>query len=187
MIFQLETTRLILRPFEDHDCEPFSLYRSDPMVARYQSWETPFTLEQAQKFIRAMKNQIPGQPGLWYQVAIELKSSAEMIGDCVFQRLAEDPLQAEIGFTLAIAYQGFGYATEAIECSIDYLFTELGLHRIRANCDPENAASKRLLQRVGMRLEGHFMESLWFKGYWANEDWYAILRQEWAHRGRREA
>jgi len=45
--------------------------------------------------------------------------------------------------------------------------------------DPENTASGRLLRKVGMRHEGRFVESLWFKGGWASEDWYAILRQEW--------
>ena len=90
-----------------------------------------------------------------------------------------DDRRAEIGFTLARQFQGQGYATEAVRCLIDTLFSSLGLHRISANIDPENFASAKLLQRVGMRHEGRFIESLWLKGHWVNEDWYAILRREW--------
>jgi RimJ/RimL family protein N-acetyltransferase len=53
------------------------------------------------------------------------------------------------------------------------------LRRVRANCDPANTASVKLLQCVGMRCEGHFVKSLWFKGAWTDELWFAILRDEW--------
>lgn len=102
-----------------------------------------------------------------------------MIGDLAFKRLSEDFRQAEIGFTLAREFQGKGYAAEALICLFNYLFDELNLHRIRANCDPENLASARLMEHMGMRHEGHFLESLWFKGRWTGEDWYAILQKEW--------
>ena len=180
--FPLETPRLILRPFEDRDAAPFALYRSDPEVARYQGWEAPFSLEQAAQFVAEEKSKTPGEPGQWVQLAMELKSTGEMIGDCAFYRLSEDPRQAEIGFTLARAFQGQGYAAEAVTRLLDYLFGGLGLHRVRANCDPENTSSARLLERVGMRHEGRFVESLWFKGRWAGEDWYAVLKREWEKR-----
>jgi RimJ/RimL family protein N-acetyltransferase len=178
MTFHLETARLILRSFQEQDIEPFRLYRSDPEVARYQGWEAPFSLEQATQFVSEMSSRTPGEPGQWYQIALELKATGEMIGDCAFLRLAEDNLQAEIAFTLARQFQGQGYAAEAVKCLMGYLFGDLKLHRIRANCDPDNIASSQLLQRVGMRHEGRFVESLWFKGYWAGEDWYAILSRE---------
>ncbi len=179
MPLPLETPRLILRPFTDRDAEPFSRYRSDPEVARYQGWEAPFSLGQAARFVAEMKAKKPGEPGEWFQVALELKSTGELIGDVAFQRLREDERQAEIGFTLARAFQGQGYAAEAVGRLLDYLFGELGLHRVRADCDPQNAASIRLLTKVGMRHEGTFVESLWYKGGWADEDWYALLHREW--------
>jgi RimJ/RimL family protein N-acetyltransferase len=129
-----------------------------------------------------MNTAYPGAAGEWYQLALELKSSGDMVGDVGFQVLKEDHHQAEIGFTLDRAYQGQGYAGEAVRRLLVYLFEELALHRVRANCDPENTASSRLLERVGMRHEGRFVESLWFKGRWASEDWYAILRREWQAR-----
>lgn len=179
MPIRIDTHRLILRSFEDRDIQPFSMYRSDLEVAKYQGWETPYSIEQAAAFVQEMKTTTPGEPGRWYQVAIELKSTDEMIGDVVFHRLLEDPAQAEIGFTLAREHQGQGYAAEAVSALLEYLFTELNLHRVCANCDPRNLPSTRLMQRLGMRHEGRFLQSLWLKGEWVDEDWFAILRSEW--------
>jgi RimJ/RimL family protein N-acetyltransferase len=178
-LFPIHTERLILRPFQEEDILPFSQYRSDPEVARYQGWETPFSLAQAAEFVAVNLVTPPGEPGKWFQVAIELKATRELIGDCAFQRLPEDSAQAEIGFTLARPFQGHGYAAEAVRCLVDCLFHHFGLHRIRANCDPANLASIHLLQKVGMRHEGRWIESLWLKGAWVSEDWYALLRSEW--------
>ena len=115
-------------------------------------------------------------------MAIERKDGGNLIGDCVFHIVAEDAQQAEIGFTLYRQYQGQGYATEAVTRLVDYLFDELHLHRIRAICDVENLASSKLLERIGMRREAHFVENIWFKGRWGSEYAYGLLRHEWTNR-----
>ena len=180
MQLPLDTPRLLLRPLVMDDAVTFSRYRSDPEVARYQGWTAPYSIDQAQAFIAGLTEVRPGTPGAWYQLAIERKADGVMVGDCAFVVLARDPRQAEIGFTLARECQGHGYATEAVRRLLESLFGELGLHRVRANCDPDNPASARVLTRVGMRCEGRFVESLWFKGQWVGEDWFAILDREWA-------
>ena len=178
----LETPRLMLRPFQDSDVERFVAYRSDPEVARYQSWQPPFTRKQAADFIDEMKHAQPGTVGAWYQFAVERKQQIGLIGDCAFHILRSDAHQAEIGFSFARPYQGHGYATEAVTRLLDYLFGELALHRVTATCDAENVASGKLLERVGMRREGHFVENIWFKGAWGSEYGYAILQREWKMR-----
>jgi aminoglycoside 6'-N-acetyltransferase len=175
----LETPRLVLRPLQDSDIETFAAYRSDPEVARYQGWEAPYSLEKAVDFVAYMQSIEPGQPGKWYQLAIQRKGDGALIGDCGFQLLSAEPRQAEIGFTLARSFQGQGYAHEAIGRLLEYLFTDLGLHRVRGNCDPQNGASIRLMKRLGMRHEGRWIKSIWFKGDWGDEDWFAILQEEW--------
>ncbi len=187
MKFYSETGRLILRGFEDRDIEPFSEYRSDPEVARCQGWDTPFDRERAAEFVAAMRGRTPGVAGVWYQVALELKETHRLIGDVAFETFQDygSPLQAEIAFTLAREYQGLGYAFEAVSCLLEYLFEGLKVHRVRANIDPNNRASARLLERLGLRLEGHFIKSLWYKGRWADEDWFAILDLEWEARKKR--
>jgi RimJ/RimL family protein N-acetyltransferase len=174
-----ETERLILRSFGPADAEDFAAYRSDPEVARYQGWEAPYSLAQAQAFIDLQGLVTPGTPGQWYQIALQLKASGQLIGDCAFRVLADTSRQAEIGFTLARAYQRLGYMTEAAGGLLNYLFETFALHRVRAICDVENTASARVLERLEMRREGLFVESTWFKGRWSSEYWYALLRREW--------
>lgn len=182
-MLRLETPRLILRPFQDDDLDAFVAYRSDPEVARYQSWEAPFPRAQGEAFIAEMQAAQPGAPGLWYQLAIERRAQLGLIGDCVFHRFAHEPRQAEIGFSLARAAQGQGYATEAISRLLAHLFDALALHRVTAICDAANRPSARVLERVGMRREGHLIENVWFKGRWGSEYHYALLRREWASPG----
>ena len=178
----LETKRLILRRFTDADLEPFLAYRSDPQISRYQGWREPYTREMATEFIQEMKARQPGEPGEWFQWAIELRQDGEMIGDCAFYLLSRDTRQAEIGVTLSQPYHGQGYAQEAVQRLLEYLFGELELHRVSANCDPENRPAWQTLERMGFRREAHFVENLWFKGYYASEYWYGMLRREWLDR-----
>jgi aminoglycoside 6'-N-acetyltransferase len=58
-------------------------------------------------------------------------------------------------------------------------FEELGLHRVFAQLDPRNEASAALCRRLGMRLEAHFLEDLWFRGAWGDTAIYAMLAREW--------
>ena len=118
-------------------------------------------------------------PGTWFPVAIELAENGALMGDCGLHTLGDRPGQAEIGFTMACEYQGRGYATEAINCLLDYVFGKLGKHRVIAVTDTRNLPATRLLERVGMRREGHFIENIWFKGVWGNEYQYAMLEREW--------
>ena len=175
----LKTSRLILRPFQEPDLAAFTAYRSDPEVARYQSWEAPYSLAQAEVYLEELKHAQPGMPGEWFAFAIERQSAPGIIGDCAFQVLSHDPLQAQIGYTLARDHWKQGFAVEAVQRLLDYLFEEFNLHRIIATCDAENTASFRLLERVGMRREAHFIENIWFKGSWGSEYLYALLRREW--------
>ena len=174
----LETARLRLRHFKDSDLTLFMGYRNDPIVAKYQSWEGISELE-ARTFIQEQKETQPGIPGQGFQVAIELKATGVLIGDCFFMMNALDHRQAEIGFTLSRENQGYGYATEAVSRFLNYAFHTFDLHRIIAITDCENIASVALLERLGMRREGHFIQNIWFKGKWGDEYQYAILKEEW--------
>ena len=93
--------------------------------------------------------------------------------------LKDQPGQVEIGFTLASEYQGKGYATEAVSGLLDYVFRGLCKHRVTAITDARNAAAARVLEKVGMRREGHFIQNVWFKGAWGDEYLYALLGHEW--------
>ena len=175
----IESQRLILRRFNETDLEPFLAYLNDPLVARYQSWES-YTEQQARETIDLQKNLVPGLPGKWFTFALELKESGTLIGHVALKML--DDKQAEMGFTLARSFHGQGLAFEAASRVLDYVFTELKLHRVIAITDCENEKSFALLGRLGMRREGHFIQNIWFKGKWGSEYSYAILREEWKSR-----
>nr|WP_166682729.1 GNAT family protein [Streptomyces sp. 846.5] len=172
----LETARLILRRFRPDDAGPFSAYRSEPAIARYQSWTAPFSLEAAKERI-ATYNTETGQPG-WFQYAVELKADGSLIGD-VGVNLAENLLQADLGFTLAPGRHGLGYTTEAVQAVLGDRFAG-GLQRMGARCDARNTRSARLLERVGFQREGHLRSSTWSKGEWSDDLLYGLLAEEWS-------
>lgn len=173
------TPRLYARAFTPDDVETFVAYRQDPDVARYQSW-TDYTLEQGRTLVAANQELRLGVPGRWYQIALQERSGDHLIGDLALKIDAEEPREAEIGFTLSPTQQGKGYATEAVKGLLHYAFGTLSLHRIIAITDALNEPAASLLQRVGMRREAHFVENIFFKGSWGSENLFAVLDREWA-------
>lgn len=183
---ELEGEQVRLRRFKLGDVKPFVVYRSDPDVARYQSWDAPYPLAHGERLIKSTQRQHPDTPGQWYQFAVVLSSTGELIGDCGAKSDAADPRQAEIGYTIAKQHQGRGYGIDTVRTLLGYLFDSRDKHRVTASCDPRNTGSIRLLERVGMRREGHLLESIWFKGQWADDLLFAMLRREWKCSGRPE-
>jgi len=179
MDLEIITRRLRLSRLAPSDVMAIYEYRSDPEVCRYQSFE-PGSIEDAAAFTARLQGYPFDTPGTWFQFAIRQAGSAEVIGDVGVHFPDDSPRQAEIGFTLAPAYQGRGYATEAVSALIEHLLGSCKKHRVFASVDPRNIRSVALLERLGMRQEAHFRESLWFKGEWVDDVIYAILRSEWA-------
>ena len=172
------TPRLRIRRFQLKDAENLVAYRQDPEIARYQGWEG-CTLDEAHAFIQVMQDAAPGTPGQWFQFAWALRETNTLIGDCGLRCTKSDPAQVELGFTLARAYQGQGYAHEAVSAVLGYGYETLALHRVFAITDERNISAQGLLHRLGFRQEGRFVEAAWFKGAWATELLYALLRTEW--------
>lgn len=168
----------VLRDLHEGDLAAFSAYRSDPSVARYQSWSPPYPLEQARALFDAVRATPFDTPGTWYQIAIADPQSDALMGDCAVHFL-EDGRQVEIGFTLARAHQGRGLMREAVTALLDRLFGELGKHRASALMDARNEGAIRLVSGLGFRKEGHFLQNVFFKGEWGDEVLFACLAAEW--------
>jgi len=175
---QIISHRIILRKLEEEDIENFYKYRKNPEVALYQGWD-PYTYEDAINFIDKQKNFRPNIPGTWFQIAIALKSNNTLIGDVALHTLDEDPNQVEIGFTLEPIYQNQGYAKEAVECLLGYIFNVLKKHRVIAVADVRNEKSINLLQKIGMRKEAHFVKNYLSNGEYTDEFHFAMLKEEW--------
>lgn len=171
----ITTDRLTLRRLKIEDREEFFRYRSLPEVYKYQSF-TPKNIEEIDDFI----NNNPINFNIvdtWFQLAI-CNNGGILMGDIGIHFL-QDNEQVEIGYTLSPKYQGEGYAIEAIKAVINYLFLDLKKHRITASVDPDNTKSIRLLEKLGMRKEGHFIKSFRMGDMWFDDCIYAILEEEW--------
>jgi RimJ/RimL family protein N-acetyltransferase len=176
---ELVSGRLILRRFRRGDAAVFAAYRTDPAVARYQGWDTPYSLQRAEQFVRDLEGADPDTPGAWFQFAVMARLDGTLVGDCGAGVGLEDPRQAEIGFTIAPGHQGNGYATEAVRALVGYLFRDRGKHRVTASCDARNIASAKVLRRAGFRPEGQLRESTWAKGEWTDDLLFAVLKRDW--------
>lgn len=180
-----ETPRLCVRPFDQADLEAFVAYRAHRDVERYQSW-ADYTLEQGRALIESMQGLDVGVPGQWYQFALENRADGTLVGDLALCVRESEPREAEVGFSLAPAQQGKGYASEALRALLDYAFVTLGLHRVVAITDALNVPAATLLEGVGMRREGHFHDNIFFKGAWGSEFSFAVLEREWLARSSRD-
>jgi aminoglycoside 6'-N-acetyltransferase len=140
----------VLRRFRDEDRAGFLAYRRHPDVARYQSWDVDYTDAAADSFLAEMTTAPVWRPGEWFQVAVE--HDGTLIGDVAFW-LDPDGSEVEIGYSLHPDHQGHGFASEAVAALIRAV-REQGVRSVVAGCDLDNAASARLLERLGFAFTG---------------------------------
>jgi RimJ/RimL family protein N-acetyltransferase len=147
----LRTERLSLRQLEPGDAEVIGAYRSDPEIARYQSWNAPYPIDAARTLVREMSDRQLALAG-WTQIGIEVRATGELVGDIAFER--RDRRQAAVGYSLARAHWGNGYATEAVGAVVAHGLEGLGLDEVVAEVLPENVASVAVLTRLGFVRDG---------------------------------
>jgi [ribosomal protein S5]-alanine N-acetyltransferase len=171
-IGHIETQRLRIRSFQRNDWQAVYGYTSDPAVMRYIP-EEPFTPEQAKAFVADNM----GEQARF--VAVLLKTDDMLVGHMEFHPWFASRTY-EIGWVFDRAYHGQGYATEAAMALLRYGFEALHLHRIVATSQPENVASWRVMERMGMRREAHFRKCIRrADNRWWDEYFYALLEEEW--------
>lgn len=174
----INTKRLLIRNLRLSDLHGFHSYRSDPEVTKYQGFDV-FTLEQSDLFIKEHADKEFGKAGEWVQYGIEDRATGKIIGDCAVKLDQNDVRLAEIGITISPSEQKKGYAKEVLKAILNFLFNIQDFHRVTETVDAENFASIQLLNSVGFRQEGHFIENIFFKGKWGSEYQYAMLKSEW--------
>ena len=173
----LTAARCRLRAFRESDLTAFAKYRSNPEVARYQSWNVPYTHDQALSLYRAINVAPFGTEDSWYQIALAVLTTDVLLGDLAVHFI--DSHQIEIGFTIAPEFQKKGYAKEAVSALLDQLFGESGIHRVIATVDARNSLAAELLKALGFRKEAHYRKNVFFKGEWGDEFLFACLAAEW--------
>ena len=168
----IETERLRLRRLNHRDATRLAEYRSEPSVARYQSW-TDMTVQEAEHFIRTLPDAPFAHVDEWFQIGIADKATDELIGDIgVCRRSPGDTV--EIGYTLAPAVQGLGLATEACGAVIDLALRHVGITTVVAVIDSRNTSAILLAKRLGMVLA--HTETAEFKGHSCLEHHFMLQR-----------
>ena len=175
---QLETNRLILREFEESDWTAVLAYQSDPLYLRYYHWSER-TPGNVRAFVNMFLDFQKERPRTKFQLAITLKESGQLIGNCGIRINNSELREANIGYELNSHFWGKGYATEAARAILQFGFSELGMHRIYANALAINKGSVRVLEKLGMRLEAREREKEWIKDRWHDRLIFAILDHEW--------
>jgi RimJ/RimL family protein N-acetyltransferase len=175
----VETSRLTLRPFVAADFEALHAMRSDGEVARYLYGE-PLSAEETRSLLATkMAGSSWTREGDWLAAAVVERASGTTVGDLSLRWVSERDRTAEVGFVFDPRHQGKGFATEATRALVDWAFASAGFHRVIGRTEARNAASARVLEKLGMRLEAHLVEKEWVKGEWQSELVYAILDREW--------
>jgi [ribosomal protein S5]-alanine N-acetyltransferase len=176
---QIQTERLLLREYTETDWPAVLEYQRDPRYLRFNTWNDR-TEEQVRAFVQAFVDAQREQPRKRFAFAVTLKVNGQLIGNSNLRKNRPEDRVGEMGYEIAPLYWGNGYATEAAHAIVELGFARFNLHRISAWCIAENTASSRVLEKLGMRLEGRLREQEWLKGRWWDALLYAILDREYA-------
>jgi RimJ/RimL family protein N-acetyltransferase len=179
----LETERLLLRPFTAGDFDALFAIQSRSDVTRWLYWGPQGEDEVRAALERRIASSTLANDGDALSFAVVLKASSKVVGDGSLFLLSAAHRHGEIGFVFHPDHHGHGYATETARLLLQLAFEEFGLHRVIGRLEPRNVASARLLERLGMRREAHFVENEFVKGEWQSELVYALLEREWRAQG----
>jgi RimJ/RimL family protein N-acetyltransferase len=178
------TARLTLRPLEMSDWPALYAFTSDAEVQRYVSG-APLSEMETRNLIMLLRDWEQERPSRARPFAFVHTADNLVIGfGGLYWTKGQERWQAELGYTLHRGWWRQGYASEAAEALLRFGFTELRLHRIFAECHPDNVGSARVMQRLGMRYEGCLREVEWTASGWWDMLHYAILDHEWYDRDR---
>ncbi len=175
----IRTPRLILRPPMLTDAEALFQIRSLPEVARFQDWEMPYTFERAEKSVAryvAQDGPVDGQG--WNIVVVDADTPDQVLGDLSVE-LRWNGQSGYFGYTFHPDHWGRGYASEASQALVRYLFIDLGVGRIESSLHPDNLASARVLEACGMIFEGLTRQSFWVGDECSDDMLYGMTRADW--------
>lgn len=156
----LNSKRLKLRRIKKEDVVDIFEYTSNPNVTKFLSWLPHKNLDQTKKFVKNTLADYDDNNSR-YTWGIELKESNKLIGVISIFEISYISKRVEISYILNPNFQGRGYMNEAIKCLVNFVFHEIQFIRVQAKCTNINLPSRRLLEKIDMKLEGE-LKSYWF-------------------------
>jgi RimJ/RimL family protein N-acetyltransferase len=183
----LETERLVLRQFTEDDVDDLVELDGDPDVMHFVTGGRPTPRHEIESdVLPAFLDYYARFAGYGFWAAIE-KSTGRFVGWFHFRPARGAPLdEVELGYRLRKSAWGKGYATEGSRALIDKGFAEHGVRRVVAFTMVVNVASRRVLEKAGLRLVRTFHQPWpdYIEGEEEGDVEYALLRSEWEEQGR---
>jgi len=154
---EIRTARLLLRKYRTGDAlDMFNNYATDERVTKFLSWEPYQDLQSVEKFVETMISGYTDDRYIWV-----IEHCGSVIGSISVVQADNKNEHCEIGYCLSYDFWNMGIVTEALSAVMDFLFHEIGYHRIFAKHDAENPASGKVMEKCGMiyegRLRGHYL------------------------------
>lgn len=173
--FKLQTQRLLLRRFKVSDMADEMAQQQDPQVVRYI--RAPLSDAEAIRYFEDFIKPYHGEESEQLAICVTLKDDNLAIGAISFTLLSVDGI-VEIGYRLKAQYHGKGYAFEAVNALVGFIFNELKAHKVVAYCDPRNLPSSRLMKKLGMQQEGLLRQHYKLGEQWNDELVYGLLASD---------
>jgi RimJ/RimL family protein N-acetyltransferase len=174
----LKTDRFILKPISEDDAEEIYQHVKEYDIARWLiSLPHPYPKDGAIKYIREATELM--KKGLSYELPIRLRSTGELVGVMALLKVDRKNRNAELGYWIAKKYWGSGFATEAGLRVMEFAFQVLKLERTYAKYYPENEASSRVMEKMGMKYEGTMRHEIYKNGKFYDMSYYGIIRDAW--------
>ncbi len=175
----IRTERLILRQSRLSDAEAAFKRRNLPEVARYQDWEMPYTKERAERrMAQLVEMDGPLDDRGWSLTVVDAADPDQIVGDLAVE-ITWGGRSALVGYTFHPDHWGQGYATEATEAIIRYLFLDYGVTRIESSAHPDNSLSLRVMEACGLVFEGLTRQSFWVGDECSDDILYGMPRPDW--------
>lgn len=171
-----ETARLVLRLLVPQDVDALFALHADPEAMRY--WSFPPWKDVAEAHAALARDETWRLAGSALRVGVTMKSEGRLIGTCSLFNLHRTNRRAEIGYLLARDCWGQGLMQEALRALLDFAFDDLGLNRLEADIDPRNAASARILERLGFMREGLLRERWIVDGEVSDSALYGLIARD---------
>lgn len=174
----ITTPRMILRRVLPEDADALLEIYSNEANMKYEFGD-PWSADQVAEFIYSQSTIRVGDPGVPFTLVAADSATGSVMGSVQITINSIEDRQGELGFSFNPAYCGRGLATEAVNACLGFAYSRMNLHRIIAAVDVRNERSWKLLARIGMRREAHFIHDNFVDGEWVDDYVYALLKTEW--------
>lgn len=172
----LYTERLIMKEITPADAPALFAMRSNPAIMQYIDRPIPQSVDDILELIEKMKQMKERVEGISWGIFTK-ENPDHKIGNIGFFRLIPEHYRAEVGYMLNIEEHRKGYMLEAMQKVIDYGFKIMNLHSIEANINPQNIASKNLLEKAGFVREAYFKENYYFNGRFLDSEIFSLVNK----------